>query len=119
MNILRSIVVNSFFVLMISCQSGKSELSDEKLAKIIADMHISELALERYNESFQDSLSEVFIEKLSVIHDVPKETIKKEVELLMQDRTRQSEVYTLVIDILQDIEKESKQDNMQIPPKQN
>lgn len=95
-------------MLCLSCEQGKSELTDEKLADIIADMHISEIAVQRQVDVDQDSVSQLFLEKLEEIHGVAKEQIKYEVELLMQDRKRQSEVYTIVIDKLQGLEKEMK-----------
>jgi len=110
LNILRSIILSSFLFSFLSCSKNASALSDDKLAQVIADMHISEIALKRHDLHLQDSLTEVYLAKLEQIHTLERDMIKREVEELMQDRKRQSAVYTKVITILQDLEKEVKKD---------
>jgi len=84
-------------------------MSNEELADLIADMHISEISLKRHELRLQDSLKDVYLETLEKIHGIGSEKIKLEVEALMEDRPRQSDVYTLVINKLQKLEKELKQ----------
>ena len=104
LSILKSILVSTIFFSVLSCQQDHSELTDQKLAEIIADMHLSEMVIDRQDLKFRDSLSIITIEKLEKIHNISKDQIKKEVELLMEDKSRQSTIYTIAIDILQNIE---------------
>ena len=108
MNILRSISYSVLVIALLACGKQKSDIENEELASLIADMHISEVALKRHKGVIQDSLKDVFLEKLELIHKMDRDKIKFEVELLMEDRTRQSDVYSLVINRLQQLEKELK-----------
>ena len=71
-------------------------------------MHIAEVAIKRNETGITDSLQIVYLEKLAKIHNVGKNEIKEEVELLMNDPKRQSEVYGIVVSRLQKIEKDVK-----------
>lgn len=99
-----------FFVIVFfgSCTKQEAQLDNETLARIIADMHIAEVAIQRNESGITDSLQMIYLEKLSKIHEVEKDDIKREVELLMDDRKRQSDVYGLVVKRLQKIEKDIK-----------
>lgn len=97
------------FLLLSSCDHNLKELDNEVLAGIVADMHIAEIALKRYDYSVRDSMQNIMQEKLEKVHDLPRDEIKKQVESLMDDPARQSEVYTIVIKILQELEKGIKQ----------
>jgi hypothetical protein len=71
-------------------------------------MHIAEIAIKRNEEGITDSLQMVFLERLSQIHKIDKNEIKEEVELLMNDPQRQSDVYSMVVSRLQKLEKDVK-----------
>ncbi|GLR17445.1 hypothetical protein GCM10007940_20600 [Portibacter lacus] len=86
-------------------------MTDEELATIVADMHITENAIGRHDLSLRDSLSVIYLEKLEEIHGISKEEMKREVELMMDNPKRQSEIYGIVIRRLQAIEKEVKEEN--------
>ncbi len=93
---------------LFSCESKFEFLEDEKLAAIIADMHISDVAIKRHSEDVKDSLHRLYIEKMEKIHGVTELEMKEQVERLMQDPQKQSEVYTIVIKNLQETEKNMK-----------
>jgi hypothetical protein len=99
---------------MASCVKDKSHLEDEKLSSLIADLHISELSLKRHDEEIRDSLKELYLDYICKIHKVSREEIKYEIELLNEDRSRQSDVYTITIDRLQELERKFK---VKIDPK--
>lgn len=108
LNIQRSIILSIVILVLFSCAKQTSKLSNEDLASLIVDMHISEVSLKRIDKEIQDSLKDIYLEKLEHIHKIDKEEIKYQVELLMEDRSRQSDVYTMVINRLQKMEKEIK-----------
>lgn len=105
------------FLSVSSCNKNNDEMDNEALANIIADMHISEISLQRADKTYKDSLQLVFQEKLAKIHKVSSQEIKKQVELLMEDPKRQSEVYNLAIEKLKNIETQIKRKSIETPIK--
>ncbi len=102
-----------FFIVIIyfslaSCTKKEPILDNEKLASIVADMHIADVALEGHLLKERDSLANVYLEKIEIIHEITREQMKSQVELLMEDPERQSQVYDLVIEKIRNAEKEIK-----------
>jgi hypothetical protein len=95
-------------LLLFNCSRDESHLSDEELSNLLADVHISELSLKRHDEELRDSLKELYIDRLCKIHDITREEMKYELELLNDDRERQSDIYVITIEKLQELEKEFK-----------
>ena len=104
--------VTVIFILLLigvsSCKDNRSYWEDEKIANVLVDIHISEIAMKRQHVPDKDSLFNVYFGKIAHIHSEETDEIKKQVGLLMLDPDRMSRVYKLVIKVLQDKEKLSK-----------
>ena len=96
------------FIFSLSCSQEADLFDNEKLADILTDMHIAEVAIKRSSNELNDSIQNLYWENLERIHKVDREEIKRQVELLNYHRERQSEIYSLVTQKLQAIEKEIK-----------
>lgn len=101
-------------LLFAACFKDKSNLRDEELSDLLADMHISELSLKRHHEDLRDSLKELYLDHIITIHGLSRAEIKYELELLNEDRQRQSDIYLITIERLQELERSFK---IKIDPK--
>ena len=72
---------------VIACQQQKKnyKLSDEQLSNLILDLHLSETMMMSLSSPQQDSLKDLFWEKLTTVYDLSEDEIKDEVALLESD----------------------------------
>lgn len=91
-------VVNSFnmffgiFLLFwgAACQQKTNEptLSDEKIARVMADLYIAEAATTGLNGYPKDSLTHVYYDQVLQMHGITKEQYEKDLRLLVLDVSR-------------------------------
>lgn len=108
MNDTRMLVI-FFLLFLISCSKEKDILEVETMGAIVADLHIAEIAVSRENPAIKDSLFELYLEKISKIHEVDPETITKNLEYLMEDSRRHEVVYQWAKSIIQELEADYKE----------
>lgn len=91
------------------CRSKEAKIDEDLLARVIADMHIADSGLQRQDKRLKDSMRNEYLDMISKIHSIDKMEIKAQVEKVMDDKEKHSKVYTRVIEILKEKEKEIKQ----------
>ena len=98
---------------MNSCTKEPEFLDDEILVELVSDLHVAEVAIVKSGHKVTDTLQEVFLEKLEKIHGIDRRIIKQQVELLMENPQKHSEIYTKVVGRLQKLEEESKKQKLE------
>ena len=85
-----------------ACQPSveQTSLTDEKLARIMADLHIADAATNGLTGGAKDSLHKVYIVQVMSIHGIDFDKYEQELKLRSQDLPRleriQSQVDTLL-----------------------
>ncbi len=72
---------------VMACKQQKKNysLTDEQLANLMLDLHLSETMLISLNSEQQDSLKDLYWEKLTLVYQLSEEEIKMQVALLESD----------------------------------
>ncbi len=102
---------------LLSCDKEVSpyQLSDEQLANIITDIHISESATQNLSLAFRDSMVLIYLDQILEIHEVPKEIFEPDYQKLKKDPGKLQLIYGKVIDRLNSLklnkDKKGKQKN--------
>ncbi len=82
------------WVCSLGCQSGEQPtLSDEKMAQIIADLHIAEAATKGLSGYRKDSLLYQYYEQIFAHHGVERSVYEQNMRLLAQDEARMLAVF--------------------------
>lgn len=122
--IFKWILVFIFFAGVTCCTKEETpyQLSDEQLAAIMADIHISESATQHLSLSFRDSMVLVYLDQVLEIHEVPKESFEADYDRLKRDPKKLQLVYAKVIERLNQLKikkKESKNGKKEGDKKRN
>ncbi|MFK8008154.1 MAG: DUF4296 domain-containing protein [Saprospiraceae bacterium] len=110
---------------LLSCQEEaiKPQISDEKMVKILTDLHISEAAILSLNQKIKDSISIVYYQQIFEIHGVTDSVFYKDLETLRGDAKKLEEIYIKVLDNIEvlDVKKveEVKKDSIETSSKKN
>lgn len=96
----------TFFILIfilsnvfLSCKQEEIEfqIPDEKMIKILTDLHISEAAILSLNQKTKDSISPVYYQQIFEIHGVTDSVFYSDLEKLRSDSKRLEKIYQEVI----------------------
>ncbi len=89
----------------LTCQKtvSKYELPEEILTKVLADIHISEAAIQHLSLELKDSMAQVYYEQIIEIHGVDQALFEKDFQQLKQDPEKLAKVYDKVIKQLNEI----------------
>ena len=96
------------FLFLFACKQGAEQpaLSDEKVARIMADLYIAEAATYGLTGYQKDSLTHFYYDQVLQIHRVTKEEYEKNLRLLAQDVPRMEGIMDRVKVMLEPNEKE-------------
>lgn len=85
--------------LMIACQKEdtKLQIEEEKLIKILTDLHISEAAILSLNQKVKDSMSTVYHKQIFEIHGVEDSIFYKDLEVLRKNSEELELIYQKVL----------------------
>lgn len=76
-------------------------VSDEKIVKVLADVHLAESVLVTYTDPQRDSLATVFYRQIMAIHDMDREVFDTCLAILRRNPERMTEVYDKVLEQLE------------------
>ncbi len=109
---LKSIFFASVLFLGMACQKVEApyELSNEKWAHILADIHISESATQHLSLSLRDSMVVLYLDQILEIHEVPKAIFEKEYERIKKDPAKLKVVYQTVTKRLSELKLKKKKE---------
>ncbi|MEM1219239.1 MAG: DUF4296 domain-containing protein [Bacteroidota bacterium] len=79
-------------------------IEEEKMALILADIHIAEAALQNVYASKKDSLSAVYYQQVYDIHKIDRPELDSAMAVLYRNPNLQLDVYNRVMEILQEYE---------------
>jgi hypothetical protein len=87
-------LVLAFVLLFLACQSTKEQqlFSDEKTARIMADLYIAEAAANGYTSYTKDSMMRVYYDQVFEIHGVTEADYEKNLRILAQKEQHIEEV---------------------------
>lgn len=119
----------NFFILLLfissvflSCKQDeiKLQISDEKMIKILTDLHIAEAAILSLNQKIKDSVSVIYYEQIFKIYGVTDSIFYNDLEILRNDAKRLEKIYQEVIVEVEQLEvKEVEIDSVGNTPKLN
>jgi len=104
----KSIVFGLLFLLTMSCkekQEASFTLSEEKMIDVLVDIHLAEAATYNALGSVKDSLLKVYYAQVYQIHEVNKEEIDENLDILMNNPRLADAIYKKVTDKLSEKEK--------------
>lgn len=78
------------------------DIPDEKMARIMADMHLAGAATNGMAGSRKDSLEYIYFQQVLQMHQVSQDSYEKNMHLLTQDLGRLKKVLEKSRDMLQD-----------------
>lgn len=85
-------------VLLIGCKEEiKPSIPEEKMVKILADLHVSEAAIMSLNHKVKDSVSQLYYSQVFEIHEVTDSVFYKDLEILRKDPRKVEKMYEKVV----------------------
>ena len=89
--------------IIFGCQKedAKLQIEEEKLIKILTDLHISEAAILSLNQKVKDSMSTVYHKQIFEIHGIEDSIFYKDLEVL---RTNSEELKLIYQKVLTEVE---------------
>lgn len=95
-------------VMLLSCgnpeEKSDSHLTDEQLATLMFDMHLSDAVLSGLRAENKDSISEVIWLKMTDIYGLSKEELEREVVNLQSDPVKVKVIYERVRQMIDSIQ---------------
>ena len=93
-----------------ACQEKVEQpaLSDDKIARIMADLNIAEAATIGLNGFLKDSLTNVYYKQVMEMHGVTKESYEKDLRILVRDVERMEAIENHALRLLEPEEKKEK-----------
>ena len=101
---MRSFIGFCCILFLFSCQEKQGEtpvLSDEKLARIMADLNIAEAATIGLSGYSKDSLMKVYYGQVFEIHGATPEIYEKDLRIISEDLTRLQKIVTASTKLLE------------------
>ncbi len=83
---------------------------DDTLAKVLADVHVAEAAVQNLSGTYKDSLKHVFIAQACSIYRIQEADLRKSIEMLAQQPDKMEKVYKRVEKRLEALGKAQKSD---------
>ncbi len=94
----------ALFVLVSCDEEEVLPIEEQRMALIIADLHIAEAALQNVYASKKDSLAKIYYQQVYDIHEVDRPELDSAMAVLHRNPDLQLEVYNQVMEILQEYE---------------
>ena len=93
------------FFLFVACDEEEVlPIEEQKMALIMADLHIAEAALQNVYASKKDSLAKIYYQQVYDIHEINRLELDSAMAVLHRNPNLQLEVYNRVMEILQEYE---------------
>ncbi len=113
-----------FFISYVFLGSQQEEIelqiSDEKMIKILTDLHISEAAILSLNQNIKDSISVVYYQQIFEIHGVQDSIFYQDLEILRKDSKRLEKIYQKVLVEIEQLDLlKVEEDSVGMPSKKN
>jgi len=90
---------------LVSCDEEEVlPIEEQRMALIIADLHIAEAALQNVYASKKDSLSKIYYQQVYDIHEIDRPELDSAMAVLHRNPDLQLDVYNQVMEILQEYE---------------
>ncbi len=90
------------FFLVISCNNPKTpplpDLPDKEMIRILADLHMAEIAAKKVHPTKKDSFLNVYYNQVYQIHHISKEKFEKEFEKLRKNPEKLEDIYKKSLD---------------------
>lgn len=100
----------SFFIiifLLMSCQPQQEDykISPSKMVEVLAEVHLSEVALQSVSVSLKDSMAAIYYEQIFEIHDINQEDFDHDIDIIRSQPKTLKLYYTKVLEKLAEGEK--------------
>jgi hypothetical protein len=105
--VIRLRVVACTLCFLAACGEKKEEpltLSDEKMVKVLVDVHIMESALQDVNFRLRDSVKTVFYNQVYEMNDISEAQFIENIEIMDRQPKLMSRVYSKVMEELSKLE---------------
>jgi hypothetical protein len=99
-------------LLCAACQQPVEQptLSDETIARIMADLHVAEAATTGLGGYSKDSLMHLYYSQVFELHGIKREAYEKDLRLLARDEVHMGEVVDAATALLQPDEEKKEQE---------
>ncbi len=97
--------------LVSACQSPgvpADSITDDKMARIMADLNIAEAATTRLNGYPKDSLMHVYFQQVMEMHSITKEAYEAQLRIIASDQARLENLLRNAENLLEDTVEEGK-----------
>jgi hypothetical protein len=100
---IRALSLVLLLALFAACQDDKPAFhhSEELLVLLLADMHMARAAVQQAPREERDSLYDQLFLQICSIHQVDKQALERDVDLLLSDPERAEKLYDAVLEILE------------------
>ena len=88
---------------LVSRKNPQYQLSDEEIITVLADLHISQAAVEHLSLSLRDSMTNLYLEQVLTINEIPKEIFETDYHQLKEDPEKLKIIYDKVINRLNEL----------------
>lgn len=85
---MRNAILLFMLICIMACESDVKKdhkLSDEQLTSLMLDLHIAEAVLPEFDKLHQDSISDLYWDKMTLVYGLSEMELRKEIELLESD----------------------------------
>ncbi len=91
-----------YSAIVFSCkeESPKLSVQQESLIKILMDVHLAEAALQNYYGDNKDSLADHYYGQIYQFHNIEKEELSQNLEILRKNPAKLKSIYTIVVEEL-------------------
>ena len=93
-----------FMLIILGCQAGYDEISEEKMIDILVDMHISEQILRKYEFENHDSIRDLLSKSLLKVHNVTQQQLDTNLYLYQFDTEGYRELTEKVVKKLEKLQ---------------
>lgn len=92
--------------IMTSCQEQEYEIlsNSEKLTSMLADLHIADIAINKFEVDDRDSIRAVYKTQISELYGLSVDGLDSVVWLLQSDPVRNNKAYSVLLDTLMSLE---------------
>lgn len=94
---------NIFLIMMVviglgACTSQEEEppIAEDKLAKVLVDVHFAEAAMQDVPASVRDSMGQVYYQQIYTIHNITEQELNRSLRIIKDDPGKLEAVYEKV-----------------------
>jgi hypothetical protein len=85
-------------LLLVGCQpTDPLELADEQLVPLLADLHIARAVVANASPEQRDSVHDVFIDQLCLLHGISRDQFDRNLQRLADDPQRMEALYHEIV----------------------